>query len=98
MRVYAARDRRRRNVLSFGDLLLLTARVLRENADVRAALERLLKDPALAAALGRRANAGSRCRWRIWTSGCPACPPRIQHWITCVTAIRDCPKPSPEPA
>jgi ATP-dependent helicase/nuclease subunit A len=35
----AAAERRRRNVLSFNDLLLLTARVLRENAAVREALQ-----------------------------------------------------------
>ena len=37
-RALVAEERRRRNVLSFNDLLLLTARVLRENASVRAAL------------------------------------------------------------
>jgi ATP-dependent helicase/nuclease subunit A len=37
-RSLVAEERRRRNVLSFNDLLLLTARVLRENASVRAAL------------------------------------------------------------
>jgi ATP-dependent helicase/nuclease subunit A len=38
-REVAAAERRRRNVLSFNDLLLQTARVLRENASVRAALQ-----------------------------------------------------------
>jgi ATP-dependent helicase/nuclease subunit A len=38
-RDHAADERRRRNVLSFNDLLLLTARVLREDASVRAALQ-----------------------------------------------------------
>ncbi len=36
----AALDRRRRNVLSFGDLLDRTAEVLRTNADVRGAMQR----------------------------------------------------------
>ena len=39
-RDYAARERRRRSQLSFNDLLLLTARVLRENDEVREALRR----------------------------------------------------------
>ena len=39
-RDYAEKDRRRRNVLSFSDLLFLTARVLREDVTVRAALQR----------------------------------------------------------
>jgi len=39
-REYAARERRRLNFLNYGDLLILTARVLRENRDVRCALQR----------------------------------------------------------
>jgi ATP-dependent helicase/nuclease subunit A len=39
-RDYAARERRRVNALNYGDLLILTARVLRENAGVRRALQR----------------------------------------------------------
>jgi ATP-dependent helicase/nuclease subunit A len=38
-RTQAAADRRRQNTLNYGDLLQLTARVLRENADVRRALQ-----------------------------------------------------------
>jgi ATP-dependent helicase/nuclease subunit A len=38
-REYAARERRRLNALNYGDLLILTACVLRENADVRASLQ-----------------------------------------------------------
>ena len=38
-RDHAARERRRLNVLNYGDLLILTARVLRENAAVRDALQ-----------------------------------------------------------
>jgi ATP-dependent helicase/nuclease subunit A len=38
-REYAARERRRLNALNYGDLLILTARVLRENADVRRSLQ-----------------------------------------------------------
>lgn len=38
-RIMAADDRRRRNALSFNDLLLLTAEVLREHSDVRRALQ-----------------------------------------------------------
>jgi ATP-dependent helicase/nuclease subunit A len=38
-RTQAATDRRRQNTLNYGDLLQLTARVLRENADVRRALQ-----------------------------------------------------------
>ncbi|MEO8070197.1 MAG: UvrD-helicase domain-containing protein [Acidobacteriota bacterium] len=38
-RSYASADRRRRNSLSFNDLLLLTAQVLRENDSVRVALQ-----------------------------------------------------------
>src|SRR6185436_4080414 len=38
-RVQAANDRRRLNSLNYGDLLQLTARVLRENVDVRRALQ-----------------------------------------------------------
>ena len=38
-REYAARERRRLNALNYGDLLILTARVLRENAAVRHALQ-----------------------------------------------------------
>lgn len=38
-RAQAANDRRRLNTLNYGDLLQLTARVLRENADVRRALQ-----------------------------------------------------------
>ena len=38
-RDYAAIERRRRNSLNYGDLLILTARVLRENAQVRRALQ-----------------------------------------------------------
>ena len=38
-RDYAAAERRRRNSLNYGDLLNLTARVLRENAQVRRALQ-----------------------------------------------------------
>ena len=36
----AARERRRRNSLNYGDLLNLTAKVLRENAQVRHALQK----------------------------------------------------------
>ena len=39
-RTHAAAERRRRNSLNYGDLLILTAKVLRENAQVRAALQR----------------------------------------------------------
>jgi ATP-dependent helicase/nuclease subunit A len=39
-RQHAADERRRRNTLNYGDLLTLTARVLRENAQVRRALQR----------------------------------------------------------
>lgn len=39
-REYAARERRRLNWLNYGDLLILTGRVLRENRDVRHALQR----------------------------------------------------------
>jgi ATP-dependent helicase/nuclease subunit A len=39
-REYAAAERRRRNSLNYGDLLNLTARVLRENGQARAALQR----------------------------------------------------------
>jgi ATP-dependent helicase/nuclease subunit A len=39
-RAHAAAERRRRNSLNYGDLLILTAKVLRENAQVRAALQR----------------------------------------------------------
>ena len=38
-RVYASDERRRRNSLNYGDLLNLTAKVLRENAQVRHALQ-----------------------------------------------------------
>jgi ATP-dependent helicase/nuclease subunit A len=38
-RTQAAADRRRQNTLNYGDLLQVTARVLRENADVRQALQ-----------------------------------------------------------
>jgi ATP-dependent helicase/nuclease subunit A len=38
-RTQAAADRRRQNTLNYGDLLQLTAHVLRENADVRRALQ-----------------------------------------------------------
>jgi ATP-dependent helicase/nuclease subunit A len=38
-RTQAATDRRRHNTLNYGDLLQLTARVLRDNADVRRALQ-----------------------------------------------------------
>jgi ATP-dependent helicase/nuclease subunit A len=38
-RKHAADERRRLNVLNYGDLLILTARVLRENAAVRHALQ-----------------------------------------------------------
>jgi ATP-dependent helicase/nuclease subunit A len=38
-REYAARERRRLNALNYGDLLILTARVLRENAAVRRSLQ-----------------------------------------------------------
>ena len=38
-REVAQAERRRRNALSFNDLLILTAKVLRENADVRRALQ-----------------------------------------------------------
>jgi ATP-dependent helicase/nuclease subunit A len=38
-REYAATERRRLNTLDYGDLLILTARVLRENADVRRSLQ-----------------------------------------------------------
>jgi ATP-dependent helicase/nuclease subunit A len=38
-RNYAALERRRRNSLNYGDLLILTAKVLRENAQVRRALQ-----------------------------------------------------------
>jgi ATP-dependent helicase/nuclease subunit A len=38
-RTYAADERRRVNVLNYGDLLILTARVLRENTAVRRALQ-----------------------------------------------------------
>jgi ATP-dependent helicase/nuclease subunit A len=38
-RDHAARERRRLNTLNYGDLLILTARVLRENAEVRASLQ-----------------------------------------------------------
>lgn len=39
-RAHAAAERRRRNSLNYGDLLILTAKVLRENAQVRTALQR----------------------------------------------------------
>jgi ATP-dependent helicase/nuclease subunit A len=39
-REYAARERRRLNSLNYGDLLMLTARVLRENGAVRRSLQR----------------------------------------------------------
>ena len=39
-REYAATERRRLNSLNYGDLLILTAKVLRENAAVRRALQR----------------------------------------------------------
>jgi ATP-dependent helicase/nuclease subunit A len=39
-RTHTAAERRRRNSLNYGDLLILTAKVLRENAQVRAALQR----------------------------------------------------------
>jgi ATP-dependent helicase/nuclease subunit A len=39
-RTHAAADRRRANTLNYGDLLILTARVLRENAEVRRSLQR----------------------------------------------------------
>jgi ATP-dependent helicase/nuclease subunit A len=39
-REYASDERRRRNALNYGDLLNLTAKVLRENRDVRRALQR----------------------------------------------------------
>src|SRR5215210_1826422 len=39
-RDFAARERHRRNSLNYGDLLNLTAKVLRENAQVRRALQR----------------------------------------------------------
>jgi ATP-dependent helicase/nuclease subunit A len=38
-RDYAAAERRRRNALNYGDLLVMTAKVLRENAQVRRALQ-----------------------------------------------------------
>jgi len=38
-REHAARERRRLNTLNYGDLLILTARVLRENGDVRRSLQ-----------------------------------------------------------
>ena len=39
-REYASKERRRRNSLNYGDLLILTAKVLRENDGVRRALQR----------------------------------------------------------
>jgi ATP-dependent helicase/nuclease subunit A len=39
-RAHAARERRRGNTLNYGDLLQLSARVLRDNAEVRRALQR----------------------------------------------------------
>src|SRR6185295_7001373 len=39
-RAYAARERRLRNALNYGDLLNLAAKVLRENPQVRRALQR----------------------------------------------------------
>src|SRR5262249_39996290 len=38
-REYAARERRRLDALNYGDLLILTARVLRENGAVRHSLQ-----------------------------------------------------------
>ena len=38
-RDHAARERRRLNSLNYGDLLILAARVLRENADIRRSLQ-----------------------------------------------------------
>ncbi len=54
----AADERRRLNALNYGDLLNLTARVLRENVDVRRALQQQVPLPARGRVPGHRPGAG----------------------------------------